>query len=130
MDIFCVCVVSFCLFVLTKHTWFLPNAHLVYHQTSSLQQESLNSTETSIISNALNTKLISLYLVFRFPANLHPWQQVWCRENKYISFLNIHQLELHESWRQTVPSRVVSQLQGLALQRVEKGPPFRPKAFL
>lgn len=95
----CMCGVFVCLFVLTKHTWFLPNAHLVYHQTLRLQHGSLNSRETSIISNVLTTKLISLHLVFGFPASLHPRQQLWYREHKHISPLNIHQLELRAARR-------------------------------
>lgn len=92
----CVCGVY-----LTKNTSFVPNSHLIYNQTTSLQQESSTPQEKIIISNVLNTRVVSLYIFFPFPTG-PPGSQLWITGNKFISSLNIHQLELHESWRQTV----------------------------
>lgn len=125
LDIFSCVFKVFFFFFYTNCARFLPNTHLVYNYESTARK--FIPKETFIISSALNTQVVRPHISFHFPAAAQGCQ-LWIKGNKSISFLNIHQLELHESWRQTVgvPAREGGGYPSQCRERT----PLRPKHTL
>lgn len=51
-----------------NQVYFVPDSHLIYNQTTSLQQGSSDLPEKIIISNIPNTRVVGLYVFLPFPA--------------------------------------------------------------